>query len=107
MRNAVIVIGLVLNIIGSAVEARGGQESQQLYQVCLVQSAHTERTIERGLCDSAAETAGFAHGVLQPLRCTPGESCVINVCSCVITDPPTVCPDWVNYECRGVGGASR
>jgi hypothetical protein len=61
-----------------------------LYVFCMIPSDHNQRTVQRGLCDEAAEAAGFDHGIIRPQQCVD-----IKCAACKPADARV-------YECAGV-----
>ena len=76
------------------------QEPQRLYTFCLIPQDHNARTVERGLCDSAAEASGYQMGVVRPCG-TAGGGDVVELCAKCLENPDG--PQPQQYECVGVG----
>jgi hypothetical protein len=104
MTKIVLALGIVgLSILaGLAVPGIVPADEPQLVSInglngfCIVPRDAATRAFYRSACDEAAQTAGFAHGVLLP--CVATGLCEKDACKL---------PDARPYVCTGVGGQAE
>jgi hypothetical protein len=99
-----MMIKMILVVVGLAMFALMASnvlaQTEQLYCFCLDAKNHTERAIERGLCDLEAEESGYKHGSIRPYVC-PGPSDL--ECPKVCMQACSEESGETQYECIGVG----